>query len=735
MLYKWGLLVHRWRYLVISIVVGVFLLAAPMSANVIGSLSNGFGLADTESQRGLEVLQEELGAPSMSMVLAFNHPHYAYSDAEYQIGVRKILDELLNLTDEIVSIVDPYTTKDARMIGDGDKTIYALVLLDTSLEKGMELVPHVREVIASVPTTKGLEVYVTGEAAIFYDMNVTSEEDLQRAETVALPVLLLVLIIVFGSLVAAGLPILLAVFSVVITMGIVYVLAQTMSISIFVLNISTLLGLGVAVDYALLMITRMREELAYRNVSEAVATTVATAGKAILFSALTSILGLSALLFFDMSMLQSLGIGGVLVISISLILALTLLPAALSALGPKINSLRILPARSLTGRYWYALSRWVMRHPVAVLIPLLIFLIVLGTPFLRVKLGVPWVNILPAEVESREGWDILSSSIGEGQTSPLLLVYQSPTTIYSDGNVAALQQVAQRLLKDGRVTSVDSIVTLEPSADRTEYARVLSSARTSLPSETRAIIEQLSSQNVTLIRVYTAGSPVSDQVAELVHELRLAPQAGDMTLYVSGSAADMIDTIDSMYSDFPIAILYIFASTYVLLFILFRSVLLPLKAVLMNVLSISASYGALVLIFQDGNLENLLSFSSTGIIEATAPIVLFCIVFGLSMDYEVFLLTRVKELYEGNPDNTQAVSEGLEKTGGIITSAALLMVIVCSSFAFADIVIVKLLGVGLGVAIAMDASIIRALIVPALMRLMGHLNWWAPQWLGSKRGD
>ncbi len=733
MLYRWGLLMHRWRYGVITAVVAVFLAAVPFSANVIGALSNGFGLADTESQRGLEILGRELDAPSMSMVVAFTHANQHYLDKEYQISVTEIMNEVLHSDAQIVSIVDPYTTGDTRMTSSEGKTIYALVLLDTSLERGMELVPEVRATIAGVEYPEGLSVYVTGEAAIFYDMNVTSEKDLQRAEAVALPVLLVVLILVFGSLVAAGLPILLAVFSVIITMGIVFGMAQAMSISIFVLNIATLLGLGVAVDYALLMITRMREELLHRTVGEAVATTVSTAGKAILFSALTSILGLSALLFFDMSMLQSLGIGGVLVISISLVLALTLLPAALAALGPKINSLRVLPKRSITGRYWYSLSTWVMRHPLWVLLPLVVFLVVLGTPFLRVKLGVPWVSILPTEVESRLGWDKLSTTIGEGQTSPILLVYHSPSTVYSPENLQALRSVAEELAVDERVTSLDSIVTLTDSDDMVAWAGIVASKETQLPLQTRRVLDQLSSENTTVIRVYTRGSPVSDRVADFVRELRSEAQAGDMTLYVSGSAADMIDTIESMYSDFPLAILYIFVSTYVLLFILFRSVLLPLKAVLMNILSISASYGALVLIFQDGNLSNLLSFTSTGIIEATAPIVLFCIIFGLSMDYEVFLLTRVKELYDGNQDNTLSVAQGLEKTGSIITSAALLMVIVCGSFAFADIVIVKLLGVGLGVAIAMDASIIRALIVPALMRLMGNLNWWAPGWLSVKR--
>ena len=724
---------HRWRYGVITAVVAVFLAAVPFSANVIGVLSNGFGLADTESQRGLEILGRELDAPSMSMVVAFTHANQHYLDKEYQISVTEIMNEVLHSDAQIVSIVDPYTTGDTRMTSSEGKTIYALVLLDTSLERGMELVPEVRATIASVEYPEGLSVYVTGEAAIFYDMNVTSEKDLQRAEAVALPVLLVVLILVFGSLVAAGLPILLAVFSVIITMGIVFGMAQAMSISIFVLNIATLLGLGVAVDYALLMITRMREELLHRTVGEAVATTVSTAGKAILFSALTSILGLSALLFFDMSMLQSLGIGGVLVISISLVLALTLLPAALAALGPKINSLRVLPTRNITGRYWYSLSTWVMRHPLWVLLPLVVFLVVLGTPFLRVKLGVPWVSILPTEVESRLGWDKLSTTIGEGQTSPILLVYHSPSTVHSPENLQALRSVAEELAVDERVTSLDSIVTLTDSDDMVAWAGIIASKETQLPLQTRRVLDQLSSENTTVIRVYTRGSPVSDRVAGFVRELRSEAQAGDMTLYVSGSAADMIDTIESMYSDFPLAILYIFVSTYVLLFILFRSVLLPLKAVLMNILSISASYGALVLIFQDGNLSNLLSFTSTGIIEATAPIVLFCIIFGLSMDYEVFLLTRVKELYDGNQDNTLSVAQGLEKTGSIITSAALLMVIVCGSFAFADIVIVKLLGVGLGVAIAMDASIIRALIVPALMRLMGNLNWWAPGWLSVKR--
>ena len=733
MLYTWGLLMHKWRYVVISICVLIFLIAAPAAANVMGALSSGFGLADTESQQGLAVLRDELGAPSMSMVLAFNHPSHTYQEPEYANSVQQILRQLKDTTPEIVSISSPYLTQDIRMVGNQGHTIYALILFNTSLEDGMELVPEIRKRVNQTPFDDSLEVFVTGEAAIFYDMNVTSEQDLQRAEAVALPVLLVVLVIVFGSLIAAGLPVIIGAFSIIITLACVFVLAQSMSISIFVLNISSLLGLGVAVDYALLMITRMREELETRDVVDALGVTVSTAGKAIVFSSLTSILGLSALLLFDLSMLQSLGIGGVLVISISMVMALTLLPAILSVVGHKIDSLRVLPKRKLTGGYWYALSRWVMRHPIAVFVPLVILLVLLGTPFLRVKLGVPWVNILPVSAESRAGWDLLSSSIGEGQTSPILMVYQSPTSIYSAENLAALRDTTDRLDGDSRVTSVDSIARFETPINATEYSHLLSSGNGHPDQRIRKIIEQLSSESAALIRIYTTGSPVSDEVASLVQELRDTPTAGDMSLYVSGSAADMIDTIDSIYSDFPLAILYIFGSTYVLLFLLFRSVLLPLKAVLMNALSITASYGALVLIFQDGNLQNVLSFTSSGIIEATAPIVLFCVIFGLSMDYEVFLWSRVKELYDKSQDNTQSVSEGLERTGSIITSAALLMVIVCGSFAFADIVIVKLLGVGLGIAIAIDASIVRALIVPALMRLMGRLNWWAPRF-GSSKG-
>lgn len=724
---------YKWRYAVISISVVLFFLSVPLSSKAMGALSSGFGLADTESQRGIEVLRQELNAPSMSIVVVFNHSYDDYRTPEYASSVHRIVDELRSSTEEIVSIVDPYVTNDSRMVGNEGRTIYALILLETSLERGMKLVPEVRKTIAKVPLDSSLDIFVTGEVAIFYDMNITSEEDLRRAESVTLPVLLVVLIIVFGSLVAAGLPIILGIFSIVITMAVVFVLAQSMSISIFVLNISTLLGLGVAVDYALLMITRMREELSNRAVADAVGTTVATAGKAILFSGLTSILGLSALLFFDLSMLQSLGIGGVLVISISMLLALTLLPAALSALGPKINSLRLLPNWKSAGGYWFAVSQWVMRYPLLVFVPLTLGLVLLGTPFLRVNLGVPWVSMLPAEVESRAGMDLLGLSVGEGQTSPILLVYQSPTTVYSDINMQSLYKIVEELYEDARVTSIDSIFSSVVSTDVSKYAALLSSGLSVPDADKQVLISQLSSESVSLIRVYTEGSPVSDEVADLVHELRSKPQIGDLRLHVSGSAADMIDTIDSIYSDVPLALFYIFSATYVLLFLLFRSILLPLKAVLMNALSITASYGALVLIFQDGNLQNLLSFTSTGMIEATAPIVLFCIIFGLSMDYEVFLLSRVKEIYDRTHDNTGSVSEGLEKTGSIITSAALLMVIVCGSFAFADIVIVKLMGVGLGIAIAIDASIVRALLVPALMRLMGRLNWWSPSWLSGKR--
>ncbi len=371
-----------------------------------------------------------------------------------------------------------------------------------------------------------------------------------------------------------------------------------------------------------------------------------------------------------------------------------------------------------------------MKRPLIVIVTLTTFLVFLGTPYLGVKLGVPWAGILPEKAESRQGFDILEKELGPGETAPIMLVYTTPSSPLSEQNLAEIYETTDKLSKDSRVERVESVVSLVPGMTKDQYVQMYQNIDAIQDPKVLGMLDVMTSDNATYIRVVPRHEIMADESRDLVTMIRSTGVVqGDMTLHVTGGTADLIDAIDAIYGSFPMVILYVLVTIYIALFLLFRSVLLPIKAVLMNGMSIFASYGALVLIFQQGYFQDVLGFTTLGYIDAILPVMLFCIIFGLSMDYEVFLLSRVKEIYDETGDNTYSVAQGLERTGRIITSAALVMVLVCASFAMADIVIVKMFGVGLGLAIIIDVTLVRAILVPALMRVMGRLNWWAPKFV------
>ena len=727
MLYRWGTRMYRWRWLVIGLWGVALLLALPAAARTTSALSGGFGRTATESQRGLDILDAELGLTQSSVTVAFHSGGLSYQEPRYRAEVDRLLEQLQASDGRIRMVTTPYSSGNLHMTSPDGHTMYAVVFIDAPLSEAQDMVPGLRVPLSS----EVLQVWLTGGIPIFADLLRVSEQDLRRAESVALPVILIVLVVVFGSLVAAGLPLLMGLISILVTAALVYLLAQSMEVSTSILNLVTLLGLGMAVDYALLVVNRFREELPDRELEDAVGVTMATAGRAILFSAITSILGLSGLLFFQVTFLRSLGIGGVTVMLLSLLIAMTLLPATIGVLGRRVNALSVLPVRVQGDGFWRRLAAWVMRHPVAVIVPMVGFLLVLGAPFLRVNLGAPWAGVLPSGVESREGWEHLSRQIGPGELSPIVVVYRTPTSVLAPENVAAMYALAHSFDGDPRVDRVESIVTLDTTTTLEEYQALYGNLPAApAPAALRAV-ELFTAEGAAFMRIYPRQDPTVEESKELVREIRAFSNRGDMAVYVTGATADLMDTIAVMYRAFPKVIVYVLVAVYVALFWLFRSVLLPLKAVIMNSMSIFASYGALVFIFQEGRFQGLLGFTSQGITEAVIPIALFSIIFGLSMDYEVFLLSRVKEIYDETGDNTASVALGLQRTGRIITSAALVMVLVCASFALADVITVKAIGVGLGLAILIDATLVRALLVPALMRVMGRWIWWAPRFLGG----
>lgn len=724
MFYKLGKWTVRFRWAIIVFWVVAIAVLTPFALRVSAHLKSGFGDVSTESDVAYALMRQDLGIGGSTLTLVFSSDSLVYSDPQYAAEMQAVLDAVGGVP-MVIGVATAASSGNANMVSPDGRTTYASVLLATGYEGAMDIYPQVREKAAD---TEHLKVWTTGIAPIFADIRDLSESDLRRSEAITFPLVLVALLLVFGGLVAAGLPVLLGGVSVAIALGLLYFVAQSTDVSIFALNLVSLLGLGVAIDYSLLVVNRFREEIAVRPLEEAVARTVATAGRALLFSGLTSVIGFSGLLLFQLMMLRSLGVGGILVIGISLLVALTLLPAAMAVLGKRVDSLSFLPRRASAKRRWQYLASWVMRHPVLVAVPLVLLLVFLGTPMLSVKIGSPWSAHLPPDAHSARGWDVVAREIGPGELSPVLVLARTPGDILSPDAVGRLYDLVQGLEQDPRVQRVESIVSMDPGLTRQQYQAMLSNLAL-LPPDVQKAVDQAVSQHSTLIRVYPRYSPFGDESRALVRDIRVSSLGGGISLYVGGDTAGQMDYTKVMYSDFPYVILYIIGAIYLALLLLFRSVVIPLKAVIMNAMSIFASYGALVFIFQQGHFQGLLNFQATGYLDTTVPIILFCIVFGLSMDYEIFLLSRIKEVYDASGDNTQSVGEGLEHTGAIITSAALILVLVAGAFATGQVVFIKALGIGVAVAVLLDASVVRALLVPALMRIMGDWNWWSPRWL------
>jgi len=470
-------------------------------------------------------------------------------------------------------------------------------------------------------------------------------------------------------------------------------------VSVFAINIVTMLGLGLAIDYALFIVSRFREELAAQpagrqGVEDALVRTVATAGRTVAFSGVTVAISLAGLLLFPQMFLRSMAFGGIAAVLVAMAAALTVLPALLAVLGPRINAgsvpwLRRRPDRATdgSGGAWYRVAHSVMRRPLAYMAVIVVGLLALGLPFRNVTFGGIDARALPAGTQSR--------------------------------------QVSQTLDRDftrNATTAIEVVVSGADAADLRGYTERLRA----LPGATGAQVTQTAADTSRIAVRYDA-DPISSRARQLVADVRAVdPPVGSRVL-VGGDTAELVDLLGSLGRTLPWMAAFVGLVTFVLLFLAFGSVLLPLKAIVMNLLSLTASFGALVWIFQQGHLSGLLGFTPTGTVEATQPILMLAIAFGLSMDYEVFLLSRVREQWGRTGNNTTAVATGLQRTGGIITSAALLLVVVIGAFATSGITFIKMIGVGMIIMLMIDATVVRALLVPATMRLLGRYNWWAPR--------
>ena len=534
------------------------------------------------------------------------------------------------------------------------------------------------------------DVVLGGSEVAEAQMGEQVEKDLQKAELLAFPILFLLSLLFFRSAVAALLPLLVGGLSIVFTFVGLRLANEAVDISIFALNLTTGLGLGLAIDYSLFIVSRFREELADGKDKEAaIRRTLATAGRTVLYSSLTVAAALAALLVFPQRFLYSMGLGGAMVALIAAAVALVVLPAVLLLLGERVNALAPKwlrrraerDARPTEAGFWYRLSRFVMRRPGRVALITTALLIAMGLPFLGINFSTVDASVLPAGQSARTVNDALARDFASDVSSPLTVV-----------------------------------------APRAEAARIAQAAR-SLENVEVVSPPRLLGAGTFAVDVVPRTPALSDETKELVRDLRDVPGSGQ----VRGQAAHFIDLQESLASHLPLALGIIVIATFVVLFLMTGSVILPIKALVMNVLSLSAAFGLLVLIFQDGRFEGLLDYTSQGALEQTQPILLFAVAFGLSTDYGVFLLSRIKEAYDSGMSNRESVAVGLERTGRIVSAAALLFSVAIGAFATSEVIFIKQVGLGTAFAVLIDATLIRALLVPSLMELLGEWNWWAPR--------
>lgn len=729
-MYSLGLTIYRKRWTVLAFWAVLLLIALPLAPRATNALKpGGFSNDKLPSAQARVVFRDKLDLTPMSFELIFRSEAYgAYEDgftsdlqaALAQIGTRPEVTRIITHLD------DP-----ARVSPDG-LSVHVTIGLNLDLEDAREFLDTARPLIE--PGDLGLTF--TGGPPLYADISLSSERDVRRAEILAFPLSTVALLLVFGTLIAAFLPATVGGVGVILALAAVALISRGVDMSVFVLNIVTLLGIGLGIDYSLFFTSRFREQLAAGDsVEQAVATAQATAGAAILFSGVTSLIGLASLTAFEFMMLRSVGIGAVIVITAAIFAALTLMPAVLGILGPRVNAFRVIPPfLSRTDRdMWGSLSRWVMKRPLMVAVPTVLFLLLLASPVRGIRLGTVDATILPTELESRRGFDILRDEFGLlNQTQvPVAYVFDEAedTDPLSPGNLERLYAFGRALEGLDEVTRVRSIVNVSPDLDVGTYTTLYRVPEAVTDLAVQTLLRDSVRDGAVLFLVESDVEPFGPEASSLVSDIRAFDPGPDVALFVDGGSAEIKDVVDSLYGRFPIVAGIVIIATYLSLLILFRSVILPIKAILLNVMSILASYGALVFIFQDGHFAGLLNFEPIGVIEATTPILLFSIIFGLSMDYEIFLLARISEAYKRTGDNTAAVAEGLRRSGRIITGAASILIVVSLSFLVADVVLVKAIGLGLAIAIFVDVTIVRALLAPAIMRLLGPLNWWIPRWL------
>jgi RND superfamily putative drug exporter len=698
LLERWGHAAYRRRRLILLGALLVAVLGGVWGTTIFATVqtAGGFDAPGSQSQHEADLATRAFGRDAGDVVVLYSSKTLTTASPAFRRAVNSTLAALPNR--DVETYASYWSTGSRQFVSASGHQTYAVIELAGSSDSARQ---DSYDAIKSQLSAPALLSQVGGVVPTDETIDQQTTANITRAEGLSFPLLLILLLLTFGSLIAASLPLAIGALGILGSFTVLRLLTLVTGVSVFSLNITTILGLGLGIDYGLFLVTRFREELHnHDTVEDAVARTVATAGRTVLFSGLTVAIVLASLMLFPETILRSIGYGGVATVLVDMIAALTVLPALLAVLGPKVNSLRVRrsvqrpPAAEDSGA-WYRLAHSVMRRPLLYAAPIVVLLLALGSPFLHVVWGGVDATALPASAAPRIVTDALNTDFPGNPTAPIetIVAFAGPVS-RSSGRSAALASYAERLAH--------------------------------VPGVTAARVTGIHGDIARIDLSYGPGPYTPGARAIVGHVRGVAPPA-NATAVTGGQTAALADELSSIGRTLPWMALAVVLATIALLFLAFGSLILPLEAIAANILSLSAMYGVVTWIFQDGHLSGVLGFSPNGTISPTIPVLMFAIMFGLSMDYEVFLVSRIRERYLATGDNTAAIASGLQRTGGVITSAALLLIVVIGMFSLSSITFIKLLGVGMIVALVIDATLVRMMLVPAAMRLLGSANWWAPE--------
>lgn len=696
---------HPWRYITVWLL--ILVMAGFFAAHIGDALSDQGGLAvPTESSRADDLIAAHLDTgsePAREFVIVESETVTA--DAAPFVSVVEKLARDLRASASVASVVS-YLDGIPGMTSEDGSTALVIVALSGDPVDAMLNAEGVISAVEAADAEEGFRVTTFGEGSVNVEFEGISEETLVKGETYGLSIALVILVLVFGALVAAGIPLLLAVVSIVLAVGLTAVIGQAFALSFFVINMITMIGLAVGIDYTLFIVQRFREErFKGHPVCDAVARAGDSATRAVFFSGLTVVIALAALLYMPETVMRSMGVGAILAVVAALLAALTLLPAVLGLLGDKVNRLRVPFAsrshyREGGGRFWHGVTRVVTARPLVSVVFAGGLLLALATQYLNIAIGSNLIGSLPEDSNSLHAFEVVTEEFDAGAFTTPIVVSATDVGLLPirDGIDEVVDYLAANpgfgettveVSQDGRLAVIEAVTKLDPAS---------AAATAELETLRRSVIP----------------AAFSDTQAEVL---------------VTGVTAQDADYVEVLNDRTPIIFAFVLGLSFLLLMVVFRSIVVPLKAIILNLLSVGAAYGLLVLVFQQGIGADLLGFRTSDVIEAWVPLFLFAVLFGLSMDYHIFLLTRIKERYDVTGDNTASVAFGLGSTGSIITGAALIMVAVFGGFAAGDLVMFQQMGFGLGIAVILDATIVRTVLVPATMALLGERNWYLPRWL------